>query len=199
MFPESLPVDCDHWLIAPKDLNLILAEVFGKPVGQRGYRWCHRCGLSEAGVADVTQEVFLVVMRVLPRYEAERGSFRSWLWSVTRNKIIDRRKSPAKRSMAVGGSSFMRQMAEVTETNEEESGEPTIDEPYDPAGRQALVRRGLEQIQVEFQPSTWAAFWRTVVDGRSHEAVAEELAMSQAAVRQAKSRVLRRLRQQLGE
>ncbi len=95
------------------------------------------------------------------------------------------------------GSSFMRQMAEVPET---EAGElPTIDEPHDPVGRQALVRRGLEQIQVEFQPSTWAAFWRTVVDGRSHEAVAEELAMSQAAVRQAKSRVLRRLRQQLGE
>jgi len=145
----------------------------------------------------VTQEVFLVVMRVLPRYEAERGSFRSWLWSVTRNKIIDRRKSPAKRSMAVGGSNFMRQMAEVPDT---EMGElPTIDEPHDPVGRQALVHRGLEQIQVEFQPSTWAAFWRTVVDGRSHEAVAEELAMSQAAVRQAKSRVLRRLRQQLGE
>lgn len=35
--------------------------------------------------------------------------------------------------------------------------------------------------------------------GLSHEAVAEELAMSQAAVRQAKSRVLRRLREQLGE
>ncbi len=161
-------------------------------------RWCHRYGLSEAGVADVTQEVFLVVMRVLPRYAAERGSFRSWLWSITRNKIIDRRKSPAKRSMGIGGSSFLRQMAEVAES--EAGGElPSIDEPRDAVGRQALVRRGLEQIQVEFQPSTWAAFWRTAVDGLSHEAVAEELAMSQAAVRQAKSRVLRRLREQLGD
>ena len=144
----------------------------------------------------MTQEVFLVVMRALPQYRTERGSFRSWLWTITRNKIIDRRKSPAKRSIGIGGSSFLRQLAEVEQADEVDL---PLDEPSDPLGQHALIRRGLEQVRVEFQSKTWAAFWRTTIDGLSPDVVAGELAMTNVAVRQAKSRVLRRLREQLGE
>jgi hypothetical protein len=62
-----------------------------------------------------------------------------------------------------------------------------------------VVARALKQIQSGFQASTWLAFWRVVSDGQSPTVVAEELGMTAAAVRQAKSRVLRRLRQQLGD
>jgi RNA polymerase sigma-70 factor (ECF subfamily) len=42
-------------------------------------------------------------------------------------------------------------------------------------------------------------FWRTVVQGYSPPALAQELGVTPAAVRQAKSRVLRRLKQEMGE
>ena len=59
-------------------------------------------------------------------------------------------------------------------------------------------RRVLESIRAEFEPRTWQAFWRIVVDGQSPAEVAATLGMSLPAVYQAKSRVLRRLRRELG-
>jgi RNA polymerase sigma-70 factor (ECF subfamily) len=43
------------------------------------------------------------------------------------------------------------------------------------------------------------AFWRTAVDGQSAAETAAELGMSVPAVRMAKSRVLHRLRQEMGD
>jgi RNA polymerase sigma-70 factor, ECF subfamily len=63
----------------------------------------------------------------------------------------------------------------------------------------ALVQRAMEQVRVEFEPRSWQAFWRTTIDNLPVAIVAEELAMSSATIRQHRSRILRRLRQQLGE
>jgi RNA polymerase sigma-70 factor (ECF subfamily) len=49
-------------------------------------------------------------------------------------------------------------------------------------------------VQPEFEQITWQAAWRTTIDGRSATEVGEELGMTPAAVRKAKSRVLQRLR-----
>ena len=56
---------------------------------------------------------------------------------------------------------------------------------------------GVEMVQAEFEDRSWQAFWRTTVDEVPTEQVASELGMSVNAVRLAKSRVLRRLREQL--
>jgi RNA polymerase sigma-70 factor (ECF subfamily) len=52
-------------------------------------------------------------------------------------------------------------------------------------------------MEAEFQPTTWKACWEIVVAGRSPEEVAAELGITTNAVYVAKSRVLRRLRQEL--
>ena len=52
-------------------------------------------------------------------------------------------------------------------------------------------------MQSEFQPSTWQACWRIVVEGRSPGEVARELGITLAAAYAAKSRVLHRLRREL--
>ncbi|MCU0713681.1 MAG: hypothetical protein MUC43_16605 [Pirellula sp.] len=63
----------------------------------------------------------------------------------------------------------------------------------------SLVHRAMKQVRSEFEARSWQAFWRTTVDGIGVDQVAEELQMSKATIRQHRSRVLRRLRQQLGE
>ena len=60
-----------------------------------------------------------------------------------------------------------------------------------------LYRRALEQVRGEFEERTWQAFWLVAVEGRTTAEVAAQTGVSPAAVRQAKSRVLRRLRQEL--
>ena len=68
-----------------------------------------------------------------------------------------------------------------------------------PATPGSLYRRGLEMIQMEFAERTWKAFWRVIVDGCRPADVADELEMSVNSVYLAKSRVLRRLREELGD
>lgn len=63
----------------------------------------------------------------------------------------------------------------------------------------ALMRRALAQVECEFEAKTWQAFWRTTIDGQTVAAVAEQLDVQPATIRQHRFRVLRRLRQQLGE
>ena len=62
-----------------------------------------------------------------------------------------------------------------------------------------LLRQALATIRDEFRPHTWRAFWEVVVNGRAPSDVAADLDMQPGAVRVAKSRVLLRLRQELGE
>ena len=58
-----------------------------------------------------------------------------------------------------------------------------------------IARRMLAVIEVDFQPTTWRAFWLVAVDGREPDVVAGELNLSVESVYTAKSRVLRRLRE----
>ncbi len=62
-----------------------------------------------------------------------------------------------------------------------------------------VVRETLNSVKADFKETTWNAFWRVTVDNRSVAIVAEELSISVDSVYQAKSRVLRRLRQELGD
>ena len=62
-----------------------------------------------------------------------------------------------------------------------------------------LVFRALDLIRGEFQERTWQAFWRTAVLDQSPNEVAADLSLSPCAVRVAKCRVLRRLREELGD
>jgi RNA polymerase sigma-70 factor (ECF subfamily) len=65
--------------------------------------------------------------------------------------------------------------------------------------RPALIQRALQLIQVEFEPRTLQAFWQATVEGRQTADIAADLEMTIKAVRQAKYRVMRRLRQELDE
>jgi RNA polymerase sigma-70 factor (ECF subfamily) len=163
-----------------------LVELYGSVV----YGWCRRAGLGGEDAADVGQEVFLAVARGLRTFRGDRpgDSFRGWLFTVTRNKVRD---FVGRRGVvAPGGTGHARLAAE-----------PAL-EPDDASSwddRRRLVRRAVDLVRGEFEVRTWEAFWRTAVDGRSPEAVAEELGMTRAAVYLARSRVRRRLVAEFGE
>jgi RNA polymerase sigma-70 factor (ECF subfamily) len=96
------------------------------------------------------------------------------------------------RAHAKGGSDALARMHEIadplTECTPEEEAE---------VGH--LYKRALEQVRGEFEAATWRAFWRTTVDGLAPDHLADELGTSPAAIRQAKSRVLRRLKREVGD
>jgi RNA polymerase sigma-70 factor (ECF subfamily) len=157
------------------------------------YGWCRRAELQPADAADVGQEVFAAVARAIGGFRHDRpgATFRGWLYVITRNKLRDRAAAPG--AVGTGGSDAQRRLAEVHAGQPDEATEPGAD-PEEANGRKALCRRAIECIRGEFEPRTWEAFWRVFVDGQAAADVASALGISANAVYLAKSRVLRRLR-----
>lgn len=169
-----------------------LVDLYGPLVAH----WCHQCGLDSHATADRLQEVFTSVAQGLDRYQPQRssGSFRGWLWTITRNKIRDAIRRDARHVAAKGGSSAVGQLQRIPDQPRLPELEPSASEPLN-----ALVARGLQQVRGEFEPRSWAIFERSVIDGQATARVAEEFQVKPASVRQIRSRILRRLRQQLGD
>ena len=155
--------------------------------------WCRRAGLNPADAEDVAQEVFLAVVSGIERFRRERegDTFRGWLRGIARHKVLRFFEKRGSGPVAAGGTAAGLRLHAV-------AVDP-LSEPDPVEQEQELYRRALELVRGEFEVPTWQAFWRTAVDGQSAPAVAAELGLSAAAVRQAKSRVLRRLRIELGE
>ena len=169
-----------------------MVELYGPLIST----WCRRSGADWHMTADCIQEVFLVLSNRLDTFRPTglSGAFRTWLWSVSRNKLIDLFRASNRQPLASGGSTAHLAMQSVADDQEWMRDEPT--EPLDVS---SLTRRAIEQVRSEFTAQSWKVFERTVVDGIETSIVANELGLSTSAIRQAKSRILRRLRQQLGD
>jgi RNA polymerase sigma-70 factor (ECF subfamily) len=156
--------------------------------------WCVRAGLQTQDAADVTQEVFQSVMLSIARFRKEQpgDSFRGWLWTVTQNKLRDHWRRQHDQPVGVGGTSIQQQFHNLPA--ESSQTPPSIVEE-----EEGLLQRALELIQTDFEPRTWQAFWRVVVEDKSVADTAASLGMSTGAVHVAKSRVLRRLREEFGD
>lgn len=151
------------------------------------FYWARRVGLQRHDAADLVQDVLALLVQKLPEFEYDpRRSFRSWLKTVTLNKWSDRRRRLSATELAEGD----RRLVELAAP---ENNDAFWEVEY----RKHLVARALEIMQSEFHPTTWKACWEHVVSGRSAAEVAAELGLTPGAVYVAKSRVLRRLRQEL--
>jgi RNA polymerase sigma-70 factor, ECF subfamily len=156
--------------------------------------WCRRDGVHAADAEDVAQEVFAAAAANLERFRRDRpgDTFRGWLRVITRNQVLQLFRRNRGRPRAAGGSDAWQNLQEIADPlpgpGEEEAVE--VDQLY---------QRALELVRGEFEARTWQAFWLTTVEGRLPADLVSELNMTTNNIRQAKSRVLRRLREQVGD
>ena len=168
---------------------------FTRLYGPLVFHWCRQQGLSEHDAADVMQDVFVSVARSVASYEDRDGSsFRGWLWTVTRNQIVSFLRKRTRQGVAGGGTENWQRLLNVAESLSDDPDQVTSQFEID-----ALYRRGLELVRQEFRPRTWEIFWRNVVEDQTTDTVAAEFDVSANSVRQTRSRVLRRIRQELGD
>jgi RNA polymerase sigma-70 factor (ECF subfamily) len=155
-------------------------------------RWCAHKGVRGQDAEDVLQDVFQAVATGLDKFRREGSgdTFRGWLRVITRNKLIDHSRRRDRQPEAQGGTDAHVRMGQLAE---QELPEDTA------ADLGALYRRALELVRSEFEERTWEAFWRAAVEGQAPDLIARDLGVTPAAVRKAKSRVLHRLRQEVGD
>ncbi len=164
--------------------------------GPQVYHWCRQAGLQPQDAADVGQDVFQSLVSHIGSFRRDRAgdTFRGWLWRITSNKIRDHFRRRGGQPLAFGGSDFQQRLQAVPA-----SASGTTGDTSKAGSSGGLYRRALELIRSEFEDRVWQAFWRSAVEGDRTADIAEDLGMTPVAVRKAKSRVLRRLREELGE
>jgi RNA polymerase sigma-70 factor, ECF subfamily len=169
-----------------------LVDLYGPLV----FYWGRRSGLPSADAADIVQDVFAAVHAAIARFQRDdrSGTFRGWLWTITRNKIRDHFRRGAGQAVGAGGTDAQQRLERVPEQWDDDSVDPR-----DRGELSGLFHRALDLIRGEFQDRTWQAFWRSAVEEQPTAQIAADLGVSANAVRQYKSRVLRRLRQELGD
>jgi RNA polymerase sigma-70 factor (ECF subfamily) len=177
------PSDADAWRQ--------FVEVYASVV----YGFARKRGLQDADAADLMQEVFRAVASAAGRldYDPKRGTFRSWLYTVTRSKLYNFFNGQRRQVQASGDSGAQERLEEQAGRDGDTAAE------WDREYERRVFAWAAEQVRGEFQPATWQAFWLTAVDGLGAKEAGAKVGLSPGAVYVAKSRVLARLREQVLE
>ncbi len=152
------------------------------------FRIARRRGLQHADAAEVTQEVLGRVAGAVDRWQPDpgKGSFRGWLYRITRNLTIDHLRRDNGRPVNLESENG-RALEAIAESDDEQ------DREFENEYRRSLFALAAARVKGEFQPRTWQAFWRSTVEGTQVAEVANQLEMSVGAVYIARSRIMKRL------
>lgn len=158
-------------------------------------RWVRRYDVQAHDADDLAQEVFSELIRELPRfhYDRKQGLFRSWLRTITVNRlrVFWRTKKPVPIGVAGDDSALGNRLDQLADSGSE------LSQLWNKEHDEYLSQRLMTLIEPEFEPTTWKAFLRVVRDGVEPSAVATELGMTRGAVYTAKCRILQRMRSEL--
>jgi RNA polymerase sigma factor (sigma-70 family) len=157
------------------------------------YGFARKHGMQDADAADLTQEVMRAVAGAISRleYDPRRGTFRSWLFTVVRNKFRNYLSNKTRKQMTSGGSSIQ----ELLEAQPDRVD--ALEEQWDHEYDQRVFSWAVDRVKGSFTDKTWQAFWQVSVEGKNARDVAVDVGISVGAVYIAKSRVLARLKEQI--
>jgi RNA polymerase sigma-70 factor (ECF subfamily) len=164
-------------------------------VFQAGYRdvilgWGLRYGLDLHSAEDLTQEILIKLLETLPRHEhnPDRGRFRSWLKTVVRHVLADRRRRQRRRLEpgGVGGSIAQEWLGDLPSPEAAEALSVAVERRT--AAWEAEV---LDRVRARVEPASWAAFCQRMIERRPAADVAAELGLTVGAVYKAAERIKR--------
>lgn len=152
--------------------------------------WLNRLGIAGNDVDDVVQEVLAVVVRRYPEFRKKPhvGSFRAWLRTIAVNCVRDHWRRQNRQPRAVGGTDFVQQMQQLQDEQSE------LSQLWNREHDQHVLMYLVKRIRTAVTESTWQAFQKFALEGRSADEVAAELGITSNAVFIAKSRVMTKLR-----
>jgi RNA polymerase sigma-70 factor (ECF subfamily) len=172
--------------------NHVAWQEFMKLYGPVVYGFARKRGLQDADAADLMQDVLRSVSSAIGRldYDRSQGTFRGWLFTITRNKVFNFLSARRIRPQGSGDSTTNRLLDSHPDTTDETD---TWELEY----QRRLAAIAMQRVKSEFQDNTWRAFWLAAVEGTAVPEIAKQLGLSAGAIYVAKSRVLARLKQEV--
>jgi len=154
--------------------------------GARIYAWCRKWGLQEADA----QDVLLKLHRLMATFSYDAsGSFRAWLKTLAHHAWRD---LVAERRAGIGtGDTRMAALLDDLAAGEDLAGD--LQEEF----RRELLDQAMARVKARVPSQMWDAFQLTALEGSSGAAAAVRLQMRIAQVYLAKSRVKKRIQEEV--
>lgn len=154
--------------------------------------WLRRYEVQDSDARDLVQEVLLAVSTDLGKFEhrGQPGAFRGWLKAILVNRLRKFWRARDRRPQPRGDSDWDTRLAQLDDPSS------AISQIWNREHDQYVLRQLMVLVEPHFEPQTWKAFCRVALEGEKPEVVAQQMGISRNAVCLAKSRALRRLRQE---
>ena len=154
-------------------------------------RWLRQNGVSDADSDDIVQDVMTVLVNRVGEFQRQRtGSFRRWVRTMTVNCMRDHLRKQNKSPRPTGGSDMVQMMHELADDQSQ------LSRLWDEEHSRHLLEILLERVRPEFRKQTWDAFSMIAIEKLPTETVSSRLSMTPNAIFVAKSKVLRRIREE---
>lgn len=152
------------------------------------FRVACKHGLTRDDAEDIVQQVMINVSRHIKnfRYDRDRGRFRSWVQSITANKVRDRLRMGVRR----------HEQASVPFEEDRGDGADLSEETL--WAQEWLLQDTLwclEQVRDEIAPHRYEAFRLYAIEGLPADEVAKQVGMTKGHVYVTRSQIAKRIRQ----
>ena len=143
--------------------------------------------LNESDASDVVQDIFVKLLDKIHSYKREKYRFRSWLFAVAHNALIDMARRRASRKKAVDG-----WVAHVLGSTPSDSLK--MAEEWVRLHRSKILAHALETVRGRTSPRVWACFEQRLLRDRPGAVIAKELGYEPPTVYANAHRVLNQVR-----
>ncbi|WP_182868071.1 RNA polymerase sigma factor [Rhodopirellula sp. JC639] len=142
---------------------------------------------------DIVQEILVVLVRELPGFQRQRtGSFRNFLRTIVLNQLRYAMRRLNKTPLVAGQfDKLSEQVEQLADPNSLVTAE--FDRQHD----RSVFRHAANIVKRDVQPGTWQAFQKHAIEGQDAAEVARQLGVSVNVVLLAKSRLTRRIREEI--
>ncbi len=116
------------------------------------YNICYRFTGSADEAEDLTQEVFIKVYRNLDNFDASRGSFMTWMATMTRNLLVDHfRKTRQERATDSLDAATGEEEDALTLASQLQATGPSPDSLVQSRQTQQMVQQALQKLSPELR------------------------------------------------
>ncbi len=144
-------------------------------------------GLPDSEADDVVQEIFVKLVVKIQTYDRTKCKFRSWLFAVAQNTLVDRARRRASHQKALDG-----WVANVLKATPSDSVK--VAEEWVKIHRAKILAHAIESVRSQTSQRAWACFEQRLLRDRPGAEIAKELGIEPGNVFVNASRVLANVR-----
>jgi len=143
-------------------------------------------GLDDSDADDVVQDTFLKLLAKIDTYDRARCKFRTWLFGLALNTLIDKARRRATLNKALEG--WARNVLQATPTDSVKMAEA-----WGKLHRTKILKHAMETVRAQTSTQAWTCFEQRLLRDRPGAEIARDLKITPNTVFVNACRVLKRV------